>query len=137
MKNLFGFIIVLTLVALVFSNLNADSMPSYCSLDGRELVGDVNGMYYETSPIKCSESIEQCYMTLFTTPDQYNYHIYNLNFDCDNSTILVNGVRCFYNDNDSSLTCIVADDKDFISFSAKGRTFLYPKDVPLVKFTVK
>jgi hypothetical protein len=137
MKNLFGFIIVLVLVALVVSNLNADSMTSYCSLDGRELVGNVNGVYYETSPIKCSDGIKQCDMTLFTTPDQYNYHIYNLNFDCDNSTILVNGVRCFYNDNDSSLTCVVADDKNFISFSANGRMFSYPKDVPLVKFTVK
>jgi hypothetical protein len=137
MKKVVSFSILLTLVAIIVSNLNADSMTSYCSLDGRELVGNVNGVYYETSTIKCSDSIEQCYTTLFTTPDKNNYHIYNLNFDCDNSTILVNGVRCFYNDNDSTLTCVVTDDKNFISFSDKGRTFMYPKDVTLMKFMVR
>ena len=137
MKNLFGFIIVLALAILVSSNLNADSMTSYCSLDGRQLVGNFGNMYYETLPITCSESIEQCNTTLFTTSDQYNYHIYHLSFDCDNSTILVNGVRCFYNDNDSSLTCVAADEKNFIPFLSNGRIYMYPKDVPLVKFTVK
>jgi hypothetical protein len=137
MKKILSFSILFTLVALVISNLNADSMTSYCSLDGRELVGDFNNVYYETNPIKCSDGIKQCYTTLFTTPDKETYHIYNLNFDCDNSTILVNGVRCFYNDNDSTLTCVVADDKNFISFSENGKTFLYPKDVPLVKFMVR
>jgi hypothetical protein len=135
MKNVFSFLILLFVIALGISNLNADSMTSYCSLDGRELVGNVNDIYYETTPIKCSDGIKQCYTTLFTTPDKENYHIYNLNFDCDNSTILVNGVRCFYNDN--TLTCVIADEKNFISFSENGKTFMYPKDVPLVKFMVR
>jgi hypothetical protein len=137
MKKVFSFSILLGLVALVCNNLQADSMTSYCSLDGKELNGVYDSVYFTTTPIRCSDGIKQCYTTLFTTPDKDNYHIYDVNFDCDNSTMVVNGVKCFYNDNDSTLICVLADDKDFISFSDKSRTFMYPKDTPVMKFMVR
>jgi hypothetical protein len=134
MKKVFSFIL-LALVSLFLGNSDAFLLGT-CPVDGNKLVGNFGGMSYETTTIKCDDS-GQCEAVLLSTSDGLNYNVSDLNFSCNSSSFLVDNVRCFYDALNDRLTCVLVDDNSLVSFSANGRTFSYPKDVPLVRFMVR
>jgi hypothetical protein len=134
MKKVFSFVLV-ALVGLFLGNADAFLL-SYCPVDGKKLEGNFGGMSYETTTIKCDDS-GQCDAVLLTTSDGLNYSVSDLNFSCNSSSFLIDNVRCFYDALNDRLTCVLVDDNSLVSFSANGRMFSYPKDVPLVRFMVR
>lgn len=134
MKKVFSFIL-LALVGLFFGNADAFLL-SNCPVDGQRLVGSFGGMSYETTTIKCDD-YGQCESVLLATSDGLTYSVFDLNFSCNSSSFLIDNVRCFYDAVNNRLICVLVNDNSLISFSANGRIFSYPKDVPLVRFMVR